>query len=147
MAKPSLGNQPNPCPSPRSGRQMKYAKTTPARHFKIPRATSVASFAGSLKLVSITPGSASPSPGASTLSACFAGSFGDRSVQRRNYFRKTTTDGFGYATHFSSNLSLSPAILTSNPPGSTTGLLSAPMNERSSRRSLNVRVRLWPGSR
>jgi len=34
---------------------------------------SVARFAGSFKLLAITPGSASPSPGANTLSACFAG--------------------------------------------------------------------------
>src|SRR6185295_20233510 len=40
---------------------------------KISRPGSVASFAGSGKMVTVTPGSASPSPGASTLSARFAG--------------------------------------------------------------------------
>src|SRR5258708_2933829 len=44
--------------------------------------------------------------------------------------------------HFNSNLSLSPAIITSNLPGSTTGLLSEPMNERSSGPSLKVKLRL-----
>jgi hypothetical protein len=60
------GTEPSHVPSPRSGRQMKPAKKL--------RLLSVASFAGSGKLVAVTPGSASPSPGASTLSARFAGS-------------------------------------------------------------------------
>jgi hypothetical protein len=41
------------------------------------RLTSVACFAGSLKFVVVTPGSTSPSPGASTLSARCAGSLND----------------------------------------------------------------------
>ena len=41
------------------------------------------------------------------------------------------------AVHFIMNLSFSPAIVTSNSPGSTTGLLFAPMNERSSGPSLD----------
>ena len=36
--------------------------------------SSVASFAGSVTFADVTPGSAAPSPGANTLSACFAGS-------------------------------------------------------------------------
>lgn len=45
-------------------------------------------------------------------------------------------------THFSVSLSLSPPIITSKSPGSATGSLSLPMNERSSRRSLKSNVRL-----
>src|SRR5215212_1456768 len=45
------------------------------------------------------------------------------------------------------NFCVKPAILTSKSPGSTTGLLSAPMNDKSSRRSLKFTVRLSPGSR
>ena len=50
-------------------------------------------------------------------------------------------------TYFNSNFSFIPPIVTSNSPGSTIGLLLAPINERSSRRSMKVKVRLWPGSR
>ena len=59
------GNRTQTHPSPRSGRQMKRAK--------IARLGSVASFAGSPTMVAVTPGSASPSPGASTLAASCAG--------------------------------------------------------------------------
>jgi hypothetical protein len=48
-------------------------------------------------------------------------------------------------THFSLNLSLSPPIISSKSPGSTTGLLSAPMKDKSSRRNLKLNLRLWPG--
>ncbi len=45
-------------------------------------------------------------------------------------------------SHFRVNLSFSPPIMTSKSPGSATGLLSLPMNERSSRRNLKLKVRL-----
>src|SRR5215203_960970 len=62
--------------------------------------------------------------------------------------RKQREAGFDFHyVYLSVNLCLSPATITSNSPGSLVSLLSAPMNDKSSRRSLKVSVRLWPGSR
>jgi len=69
------GTEPNPRLSPRSGRQMKPAEPEiRVFHFKDPNY-----ICRQLRRLSeigraVTPGSASPSPGASTLSASFAGS-------------------------------------------------------------------------
>jgi len=50
--------------SPRSGRQMNRARNSLASSLQKHLEHSVARFAGSFKLLAITPGSASPSPGA-----------------------------------------------------------------------------------
>jgi hypothetical protein len=68
MAKPSLGNRTQHTSQPTKWATAETALT----HYKNPT-TSVAGFAGSLKLVAVTPGSASPAPGAITLSASSAG--------------------------------------------------------------------------
>jgi hypothetical protein len=44
--------------------------------------SSVAHFVGFGRALAVTPGSASPSPGATTLSACFAGSLNDSTSMR-----------------------------------------------------------------
>src|SRR6185295_18377224 len=72
MAKPSLGNR-----TKHTSQPTKWATDETCKQVELPRLPSVASFAGSLKLLAITPGSASPSPGASTLSASFAGWLND----------------------------------------------------------------------
>src|SRR5258705_13632717 len=72
MAKPSLGNR-----TPHTSQPTKGATDESSKQVGLPRLPSVARFAGSLKLLAVTPGSASPSPGASTLSASFAGWLSD----------------------------------------------------------------------
>lgn len=62
---------------------------------------------------------------------------------RMTAFRQTKCLNY----YFSVSLSLKPPIITVKSPASTTGLFSIPINEKSSRFSLNVKVLLCPASR